>query len=322
MRAIVCRELGGPEMLRLEERDPPSPGPGQVSVALEAWGVNFVDVLMLAGGYQHKPELPFIPGLEAAGRVVESGAGVTGLAPGDAVMISMRPGAFAEQVVVPSTSAVKMPVGMAMEQAACFRSAFQTAYHGLVQGGRLQAGEAALIHGASGGTGLAAVQVAKLLGATVVATARNLERLVAAQALGADHLVSYGEGRFRDQVRALVGGVDVVFDPVGGDVFDESMRCLNWGARLVVVGFSSGRPATARTNHVLIKGASVIGIRAGEFARRNSQLGRQNQAVLLNWAGEGLIKSHISHRYPLAEVASAMRAIRQRDVIGRVVLHP
>ena len=169
--------------------------------------------------------------------------------------------------------------------------------------------------------GLAAVQVAKRLGATVIATARSLDRLAPAKALGADHLISYGGGSFRDQVKAATGGVDVVFDPVGGDVFDESMRCLNWGARLVIVGFTAGRPALAKTNHVLIKGASVVGIRAGEFARRNPEAGRRNIATLLEWAADGGLKSHISHRFDFTEVSAAMYAIDRREVIGRAVLH-
>ncbi|MBT6275095.1 MAG: NADPH:quinone oxidoreductase family protein [Chromatiales bacterium] len=321
MRAVVCHELGSPEILRLEERDAPVPMEGEVGVALEAWGVNFVDVLMVAGGYQLKPPLPFVPGLEAAGQVNSLGEGVSGLKLGDRVIVGMRPGAFAEQVVVPVKATMPVPAGMSMEQGACFRSAFQTAYHGLVQGGRLQPGETALIHGASGGMGMAAVQVAKRLGATVVATAGSLSRLEVAKQFGADHVVSYADGNFRDQVRDLVGGVDVVFDPVGGDVFDESMRCLNWGARLVIVGFTSGRAAEARTNHVLIKGASVVGIRAGEFSRRNPEIGRANQKVIWEWAEQGLISSHVSHRFALENIAAAMEVIQNREVVGRVVLH-
>lgn len=320
MRAVICREFGPPEQLTIEELSTPEPAEGEVRVELEAWGVNFVDVLMVAGGYQLRPDLPFVPGLEAAGVVSAVGTSAATFKEGDRVMVGMRPGAFAETVCVPTDKVLPMPDKLTMEQGACFRSAFNTAYHGLVQGGRLQAGEVVLIHGAAGGMGLAAVQVAKRLGATVVATARNLDRLAPAKALGADHLISYGSGSFRDQVKAATGGVDVVFDPVGGDVFDESMRCLNWGARLVIVGFTAGRPALAKTNHVLIKGASVVGIRAGEFARRNPAAGRRNIETLLEWAADGSLKSHISHRFDLAEVSAAMYAIDRREVIGRAVL--
>ncbi|MBT6960236.1 MAG: NADPH:quinone oxidoreductase family protein [Rhodospirillaceae bacterium] len=321
MRAVVCHAFGSPHELTLEEVASPIPKPDEVRVALQAWGLNYVDVLMIAGGYQLRPDLPFTPGLEAAGVIDKVGEDVEGYAVGDRVIVGLRPGTLAEQVVVPAHTCLPIPGAMATDQAACFRSAFQTAYHGLVQGGRLQSGEIALIHGAAGGMGLAAVQVAKLLGATVIATANSLERLQVAKALGADHILSYGQGSFRGDVRRLTGGVDVVFDPVGGDVFDESMRCLNWGARLVVVGFTAGRAAHAKTNHVLIKGASVVGIRAGEFARRNPVLGKENQTVLLDWARQGLVESHISHRFPFESFALALQAIADREVIGRVVLH-
>ena len=306
-------------MLYVEERETPTLAMVSCSVS-RSWGVNYVDALMVER-LPTEARVAICAGLEAAGRVVENRSDNPAFAR-HAIIIGMRPGTFAEQVVVPKKAVMPVPAGMSMDQAAVMRSAFQTAYHGLVQGGRLESGEVALIHGAGGGMGLAAVQVAKLLGATVVATASRLDRLQPALDFGADHIVGYGdnEGRFREQVRDLVGGVDVVFDPVGGDVFDESMRCLNYGARLVIVGFTSGRAATARTNHVLIKGASVVGIRAGEFARRHPAEGKRNQEVIWAWAGEGKIQSYISHRFVLEEAADAMRTILDRQVIGRVVL--
>jgi len=321
MRAIVCRELTGPSALRVENREPSEPTDSEVKIAAHAWGVNFVDVLMTRGGYQLKPELPFVCGLEGAGEVLDVGRTVTEYRPGDRVIYGMRPGAFAEVVTVASTSIIHAPATLDWEQAACFRSAFVTAYHGLVQGGRLAAGEVALIHGATGGMGLAAVQVAKLLGATVIATGGSEAKLDIVKQYGADHVVSYASPHFRETVRDLTGGADVVFDPVGGDVFDESMRCLNWGARIVVVGFTSGRAAEARTNHVLIKGASIVGVRAGEFARRNPEIGRKNLETVAEWAEAGKIQSHISHRFPFENVADAMTAITNREVIGRAVLH-
>jgi len=320
MRAIVCPEFGPPRVLRVEERPAPEPGPEEITVAPHAWGINYVDVLMVAGGYQLRPGLPFVPGLEGAGIVTGVGPGVSTPWIGDRVIFGMRPGAFAERVAVPASGVVPMPESMSFEQGACFRSAFATAYHGLVQGGRLRAGEVALVHGATGGMGLAAVQVAKRLGATVIGTGGSEEKLRVVKQYGADHVIDYGRGRFREQVRKLCGGADVIFDPIGGDVFDESMHCLNWGARLVVVGFTSGRAARARTNHLLIKGASVIGIRAGEFSRRHPEEGRENLITLLEWARKAQIYSHISHRFTFPDILPAMRVIENREVVGRAIM--
>lgn len=323
MRTIVCRQFGSPADLVIESgADIGIPGEGQVVVELSAWGVNYVDVLMIAGGYQLKPQLPFIPGLEAAGTVISVGSGVTSYRPGDRVITRHRPGAFAEQVLVPQDQLVLIPENMDFIGAAGFYSAFNTAYHGLLQGGRLKAGEIALIHGAGGGMGHAAVQVAKQLGATVIATAGSDEKLGVIRQLGADHTINYRHSDLRESVKALTDnrGVDVIFDPVGGDIFDASMRCLNWGARLVIVGFTSGRRAVVKTNHLLIKGASAVGIRAGEFARHNPTTAQKNTQQLLAWADAGKIKPHVSHVFPFIQYTAAMQAIIDREVIGKVVL--
>ena len=321
MKAVYCIGLDAWPRMEMREVATPEPNPGEVLIRNEAWGVNFVDYLMCQGGYQLRPNPPFMPGMESAGRVVALGNGVEGIQNGDAFMAGHRPGAFAEETCVPVERLIPVPDGMDMAEAAGFRSAFITAYHGLVQGGRLQAGETALIHGAAGGMGHAAVQVAKRLGATVVATASGEEKLRALQSMGADHAIEYKNG-FRDTVKELTSGrgADVIFDPVGGDVFDESMRCLNWGARVVIVGFTAGRPALAKTNHILIKGASVTGIRAGEFGRRNPETAQQNLETLLSWAAAGDIRTHISHRFPLNGIEDAFRAIADRKVIGKAVL--
>jgi len=321
MKAIYCVKLADWPVLEMRDISVPSPGDGEVLVRNEAWGVNYVDYLMCQGGYQLRPDPPFIPGLESAGRIVSVGAGVEGFEVGEPVMAAHRPGGFAEETVVLERQLIKMPAGMAMTAGAGFRSAFITAYHGLVQGGRLQAGETALIHGAGGGTGHAAVQVAKRLGANVIATATGAEKHEVLRSLGADHTLEYRDG-FRDAVKDLTAGrgADVIFDPVGGDAFDESMRCLNWGARIVIVGFTAGRPALAKTNHILIKGASVTGIRAGEFGRRNPAVAKANLEVLLDWAGAGEIAPYISHRFLLEDVEDAFRAVAERKVIGKAVL--
>ena len=303
MKTIVCQSLDGPDGLAVVEAESPEPGPGEIKVRLEAWGVTFVDLLMSQGLYQHRPDPPFIPGMEAAGEIVALGDGVESPVVGTRVMTRHGPGAYAE------------------EAAAGFRSAFTTGYHALVDGGRLQAGEWALIHGAAGGVGHAAVQVAKALGATVIGTASSAEKRQAVLAMGADHVLDY-QGGFRDQVKALTDGrgADVVFDPIGGDVFDESMRSLNMEARVVVVGFTSGRFPEARVNHILIKCASVVGVRVGDFNRRHPDRAAAELEVLLGCARDGRVETHISHRLALEKAAHAMRAIEDRQVIGRVVL--
>ena len=321
MKVIYCTKLADWPKLEIRDEMAPEPGPAEALIRNEAWGVNYVDYLMCQGGYQLRPEPPFVPGMESAGTVTAIGNDVTGFSVGDRVMAGHRPGGFSEETVVAADRLIAVPATMSLEEAAGFRSAFITAYHGLLQGGRLQSGETALILGAGGGMGHAAVQVAKRLGATVIALARGKEKLAALQYLGADHALDYRDG-FRDQVKALTDGrgIDVAFDPVGGDAFDETMRCLAWGARIVVVGFTSGRRATAKTNQLLIKGASITGVRAGEFSRRNPETSQRNLETLLGWALAGDIHTHISHRFPLEDVEEAFRVIAARKVIGKAIL--
>src|SRR5215468_6700465 len=240
MKAVFCEKLGSPDDLVLRDVASPTPGPGEVKVALRARGVSFVDVLMSAGQYQVKRELPFIPGGEAAGVVLETGPGVEHVKPGDRVLV---PGGFAEETVVAAARVTSLPDAVSFETAAAFRSSYCTAYYAL-QRGRLQAGEVLLVHGAAGGVGLAAVDVGKLLGATVIATASTEEKLAACRRMGADHVIDYTHG-FREQVRDLTHGrgADVIYDPVGGDVFDESMRCIAPFGRILIIGFTSGRAA-------------------------------------------------------------------------------
>src|SRR5215470_19063593 len=223
MKAVFCEKLGSPDDLVLRDIASPTPGPGEVKVALRARGVSYVDVLMIAGQYQVKRDLPFIPGGEAAGVVLETGSGVEHIKPGDRVLV---PGGFAEETVVAAQRVTPLPDAVSFETAAAFRSSYCTAYYAL-QRGRLQAGEVLLVHGAGGGVGLAAVDVGKLLGAQVIATAGSAEKLAVCKKMGADHVIDYTQG-FREQVKALTGdrGADVIYDPVGGDVFDESMRCV------------------------------------------------------------------------------------------------
>ena len=322
MKAVVCHKFGPYKNIVIEDWPAPTPASNEVCVAPQAWGLNYVDVIMVGGTYQFRPELPFVPGGEAAGYVMAVGAEIDDIGVGDRVMTSHRPGAFAELVVAKRANIIPMPDSMSFEEASGFRAGFATAYHGLVQGGRLQCGETVLVHGSTGGMGLAAVQIAKQLGATVIATSESDDKLSIVGSCGADYLVNCKNG-FRNQIKKLTNGrgVDVVFDPVGGDVFDESMRCLNMGARLVVVGFTGGRAAKARTNHLLIKCASVTGIRSGSMSRRDPITAKTNMDTLLKWAAAGKIRTHISHRFHFREVIKGLDAIAKRQVVGKAILY-
>jgi NADPH2:quinone reductase len=320
-RRIVCRELGPPERLRLETFAPAPLGAGQVRIAVRAAGINFPDILMSAGQYQLKPELPFTPGVEAAGMVTEIADGVTGVAVGDRVIARMRHGAYADEVVVTASQLVPLPPGFDEAEGATFLAAHGTAHHALVDRGALRPGEVLLVHGAGGGVGLAAVEIGKCLGATVIAAASSEEKLGAAKAKGADHLLLYSREPFREAVKRITDGrgADVVFDPAGGEIFENSLRCIAWGARILVVGFTGGI-GLARTNLLLIKGASVLGVRAGEAARRNPEIGEKRIKTLEDWAAAGKVRPHISHRLPLEDCARAMRLLIDRQAIGRVAL--
>ncbi|WP_407155303.1 NADPH:quinone oxidoreductase family protein [Bradyrhizobium sp. STM 3557] len=320
-RAVVCRELGPPERLRLERFESRALAAGEVRVAVRAAGINFPDILMVAGEYQLKPELPFTPGMEAAGDVAEVGRDVSDIAVGDKVIARMRHGAFTDEAVVTPSQLTQLPSTFGYIEGATFLAAHGTAYHALVDRGQLKAGETLLVHGAGGGVGLAAVEIGKLLGATVVAAASSEEKLAIAQARGADHLVLYPREPFRDAVKRITDGrgVDVVFDPVGGEVFENSVRCIAFGARLLVIGFTGG-VGLARTNLILMKGASVLGVRAGEAVRKDPALGKARMAALAAWAEQGKVRPHVSHRLPLEHVAQAMRLLIERKAVGRVAL--
>jgi NADPH:quinone reductase len=317
MKAVFCETFGSPHELVVREVDSPRPGASEVKIALRARGVSFVDVLTIAGQYQVKRQPPFIPGSEAAGVVVETGSGVDTVHPGDRVLVTAG---FAEEAVVPAEQVTPLPDSVSFETAAAFRSNYATAYYAM-QRGRLRAGEVLLVHGAAGGVGLATVDLGKLLGATVIATASSDARLAVCKRLGADHVINYSQG-FRDQVRDLTRGrgADVIFDPVGGDVFDESMRCIAPFGRLLIVGFTSGRAALAKTNHLLIKDAEAIGFTIGGLSRLEPAWAQRNFEILLGWLAAGRITPHVSHRLPLERAAEALQLIIDRQVIGKAVL--
>lgn len=320
-RAVICRELGPPEKLRLETVCDMPLAPRKVRVAIHAAGINFPDILMVAGEYQLKPDLPFVPGMESAGDVIELGKDTRGFKVGDRVIVKLRHGGYADEVAVTPEQLTRLPSTFDYAEGATFLAAHGTAYHALVDRAQLKAGETLLVHGAGGGVGLAAVEIGKLLGANVIAAASSEEKLKVAQSRGADHLVLYKREPFRDAVKRITdgAGANVVFDPVGGEIFEDSLRCIAWGARLLVIGFTGG-VGLAKTNLVLIKGASVLGVRAGEAARRDPALGVARLKALGDWAEAGRIRPNVSHHLPLQDFASAMRLLIDRKAIGRVAL--
>jgi NADPH2:quinone reductase len=322
MRAMVCEAFGGPEVLMLRDRpDPPPPGAGEIQVRIRARGVQYVDVLMLAGQYQFRPEPPFIPGGESAGEIVAVGPDVSGFAPGDRVMCRLSLGACAEVANARAALCDKIPDALTMEEAGVFRGAYSTAYHALLQRGRMQPGEWVLVHGAAGGIGIAAIQIARLFGAKVIATASTAEKRAACLEEGADHAIDY-RGGFVDQVKALTGGrgVDIVYDPIGDKVAEESLRALAWCGRLLILGFLGGGPTSIRSNYLLIKGIDAIGVRIGGLNEANPALAAANTHTLLGLAADGLLKPRISHRFPLEDARQALQAIIDRKVIGKAVL--
>jgi NADPH:quinone reductase len=322
MKAMVCEAFGGPEVLALRDvPDPPPPGPGEIQVRIGARGVQYVDVLMLAGKYQFRPEPPFIPGSEGAGVVLAVGEGVRDFRIGDRVMTRHRLGALAEIGNAKAVLCDTIPETMTIEEAGVFRSAYTTAYHALLQRGRLVAGEWVLVHGAAGGIGVAAIQVAKVFGAKVIATASTEEKRAACLKEGADHAIDY-RGGFVDPVKELTGGrgVDIVYDPIGDKVGEDSLRCLAWGGRLLILGFLGGGPTNIRSNYLLIKGIDAVGVRIGGLNEANPELAIANMKVLTTLAGEGKLKPHISHRLRLDQAAEALQAVIDRKVIGKAVL--
>ena len=322
MKAIVCEAFGGPEVLALREvPDPPAPAAGEVQVRIRARGAQYVDVLMLAGKYQFRPEPPFIPGSEAAGEVVAIGADVTRFRIGDRVMSRHRLGAFAELGNATAENCDTIPAGVSLEESAVFRGAHSTAYHALLQRGRLKAGDRVLIHGAAGGIGIPAIQIAKLFGAQVFATASTEEKRSVCLAEGADHAIDYREG-FRDKIMELTGGrgVDIVYDPVNGPTFEESLRCLAWGGRILILGFLGGAPAPARTNYLLIKGIEAIGVRIGGLNEARREVAAANTRALLDLAAQGKLKPRIWRCFPLERAADAVQTLIDRQVIGKAVV--
>ena len=327
-RAVRCHAISEDiGSVTLDELRLPDPGPGEVQVRLKACAVNFPDLLMIQGKYQHKPPLPFAPGGEAAGDVAAVGADVRTVKEGDAVCLGLRSGGFAEAVNVPAAAVKPIPGKMNYEKAASYATAYMTAYVALKVRGGLQPDEWLLVHGATGGVGMAAVDLGKHYGARVIGTGGRDDKLAVVKSRGADAVVNYtlpdgSLGGFRDEVKAITGsgGADVIFDPVGGSVFDESMRCINWRGRLLTIGFTSGQWPQAPVNLILIKSIAVIGVRTGEIGRRDPALGKRNQEALWELASSGAIDPHVCAGFPLERAVDAMRMLEKRDVVGKCVV--
>lgn len=307
----------------LADVPPPARAPGEVLVAVRAASLNFPDLLMTRGEYQFKPQPPFTSGLEFAGEVLEADPG-SGFAAGDKVTGGNKTGAFAEVASVPADKLSAMPQGLDFAAAAAMGAAYSTAYTGLVELGALREGQWVLVHGASGGVGLAACDLARALGARVIATTGSPAKAERITALARPDAVILAEGRFRDQVADITGGAlaDIVFDPVGGDVFDESTRCVAFGGKLMVVGFTSGRIADVSTNIPLIKGFSIVGLRAGEYARRFPERGRVIQRAITALAENGHITPAIDRTLPLSRWREGFEAMAGRELVGKVVFVP
>ena len=301
----------------------PAPSPGEALIRVRAAALNFPDLLMTRGEYQLKPPLPFVPGMEAAGEVVAAPEG-SGFAIGDRVVAGTRLGAFAEHVAVPLANLRPLPANVSFETAAAFGSAYLTAYVALVELGQLKAGQWVLVHGASGGVGLAAVDLAQTLGAKVIAASASPAKLEVVEREYAPAATLIAEGRFREAVAAATGGelADLVYDPVGGDVFDESTRCVAFGGKLLVVGFTSGRIPEVSVNIPLIKGFSIVGVRAGEYSRRFPTRGAAIRDETLRLLAEGRIRPRVDRVLPLSRWREGFAAMANRDVVGKVVFVP
>jgi NADPH2:quinone reductase len=322
MRAVLCKEWAGPEKLVVEEVPSAPIKDGAVRIAVHAVGINFADLLLISGQYQEKPPFPFTPGMEVAGTVMEVGAGVSTLRVGDRAMALTGTGAYADEVVVDANRVYEIPDTMDYVTAAGFPVTYGTSYGAFEWRAHLQAGEWLLVFGASGGVGLTAIEIGKAIGAKVIACANGPQKLAIAQEHGADHLIDYSKEDIRERVKAITGGrgADVVYDPVGGDAFDASLRCIAWGGRLIVIGFASGRIPQAPANILLVKNIDVIGFYWGSYQARKPQLLRDSYTKLFQWYKEGKLKPHTSAQMDLKDVTAAMELLRQRKSTGKVVL--
>jgi len=322
VKALLCKQHGPPENLVVEQVPAPALEPGQVRIGIRACGVNYPDNLMIAGKYQVQPPLPFSPGFELAGEILEVSDDVTQLQAGQRVAATSMGGAMAEEICLPATSALPIPDEMDYAIAAGFMITYGTSYHALKQRAQLRPGETMLVLGAGGGVGLTAVELGHLMGGEIYAAASSAAKLQLAQSHGATHLINYDATGLREQVRELTGGqgVDVIYDPVGGELFDECLRSVAWGGRILIIGFASGVIPNIPANLPLLKGSSIVGVFWGTFAQREVAANRQNMQELLAWFVQGKLQPCISRTYPLEDAPQAMRALADRRACGKLVV--
>ena len=322
MQAWFCETLDGPDSLVWKEVPTPQPGPGEVRIAIRAASLNFPDTLTVRGKYQFKPALPFVPGSEYAGTVEALGEGVTNVKVGDAVAAMGSTGGFATHGIAPAKSVLKLPAGFALEDAAAFALTYGTTHHALVDRAALQPGETVLVLGAAGGVGTSAIQVAKAVGAKVIAAASSDEKCAFCRQLGADATLNYATQNVRDALKELTGGFgpDVVYDPVGGDLAEPVFRSIAWRGRYLVIGFAQGSIPSLPLNLALLKGASIVGVFWGDFVRREPENSARGMAELAKWYAEGKIKPAIDQRLAMRELPAAYARMATRQVQGKVLL--
>ena len=322
MKAIICKAYGLPDSLVLQETASPEPGPDEVLVNVKACGLNFPDTLIIQGLYQFKPELPFTPGSDLAGIVKSVGSNVKHLTQGDEVFGFVPFGALAEEVIVPSNSCFQKPQNMDFATVASFMMAYGTSFHALKDRAKLKEGETLVVLGASGGVGLAAVELGKLMGAKVIAAASTEEKLQLCTDYGADITINYEKNDLKSSLKSLTAnkGVDVIYDPVGGQYSEAAFRAIGWNGRFLVVGFAAGNIPKIALNLPLLKGASIVGVFWGGFAMGNPKANMENTRILMQWHAEGKLKPHIHKTYPLEATATALEEMMQRKARGKLVI--
>jgi NADPH2:quinone reductase len=323
MKAVLCKEFGDPESLSLEEVPAPEPKAGEVLLDVHACGLNFPDVLMIQGKYQSQPPFPFAPGGEVAGTVAALGEGVTEVQVGDRVFAGIGFGGFAEQVAVKAKALRQVPDTMTLQQAAGISTTYGTSYYALKQRADLKPGETLLVLGAAGGVGIAAVELGKAMGARVIAAASTPEKLEVARKAGADELVDYSDGELKEKVKALTDGkgADVIYDPVGGSLFDQCMRCVNWYGRVLVIGFAAGDIPKVPINLILLKSCQVVGVFFGAWSARAPEEAAQNFREILELQTQGKIDPLVGAEYALEDYAAALRCLMERRAVGKVVVN-